>query len=156
MTPKKKLTTQFFVFSFKSVGIQGSILSMRAALVSPCAKTPNAATMSSACRVSGRKNVESNVIIMGFWGKIIKHHGNLSGQKARDQKPTYPKELYHWCSTLVARITNCSWMLRTLFQGKNLVISGTLQPLTHPWKFEHVPWKSMVGSDVFPIEIVPF
>ncbi len=25
-----------------------------------------------------------------------------------------------------------------------------------PWKLTNVPWKSMVGSDVFPTEIVPF
>ena len=27
---------------------------------------------------------------------------------------------------------------------------------TSPWKLTNVPWKSIVGSDVFPIEIVPF
>ena len=101
---KKAFSTQFFVISFKSVAIQGSILSMRAALVSPCAKTPNAATMSSACRVKLRKkirskNVESNVIIMGFLEKIMKHHGNLSGQNPRDQKPTYQNSYTIWCST---------------------------------------------------------
>ena len=25
-----------------------------------------------------------------------------------------------------------------------------------PWKLTNIPWKSMVGSDVFPTEIVPF
>ena len=39
-----------------------------------------------------------------------------------------------------------------LFDDKN----PFLLPYLHPRKLTNVPWKSMVGSDVFPIELVPW
>ncbi len=44
------------------------------------------------------------------------------------------------------------WVISGLFDDKN----PFLLPYLHPRKLTNVPWKSMVGSDVFPIELVPW
>ena len=59
--------------------------------------------------------------------------------------PSYPYRFFGLWYALMGSLGVAPPYL-TFFQGG----------LLHPWKLTAVPWKSMVGSDVFPTKIVPF